>query len=156
MPAWGNKLMLAMLRRYWRVQRGMTLGAQGVVIEGDDRVLLIKHTYRPDWCFPGGGVEPGESVQDALSREVEEEVGVCLTGEPSLHGVFTNFAAVKRDHIAVFLVREWRRDGDYHRPREIAESRFFGLDALPADIDEGTAKRLAEIFDGVPVKASWI
>ncbi|ODA66990.1 Diadenosine hexaphosphate hydrolase [Methyloligella halotolerans] len=147
--------MLAVLRRYWRVQRGMTLGAQGVVIDADDRVLLIKHTYRPGWCFPGGGVEAGESFKDALTREVHEEVGVTLTGPVTLHGIFTNFAAVKRDHIAVFLVRDWTRDGEYHRPREIAESGFFALDALPADIDGGTANRLREIFDGAPVMASW-
>ncbi|XSG81337.1 MAG: NUDIX domain-containing protein [Methyloligella sp. ZOD6] len=147
--------MLAVLRRYWRVQRGMTLGAQGVVVDDRDRVLLIKHTYRPGWCFPGGGVEPGESFEDALTREVHEEVGVSLTAPPLLHGIFTNFKAVKRDHIAVFVARDWTRDGEYHRPREIAESRFFPVDALPEDIDAGTAERLREIFDGAPVTASW-
>jgi ADP-ribose pyrophosphatase YjhB (NUDIX family) len=147
--------MLAVLRRYWRVQRGMTLGAQGAVIDAEQRVLLIKHTYRPGWCFPGGGVEPGESFTDALTRELHEEVGVSLIAAPMLHGIFTNFAAVNRDHIALFVVRGWSRDGEYHRPREIAESGFFGLDELPPDIDAGTANRLREIFDDAPVMTSW-
>ena len=155
LTAWRNKVMLAVLRRYWRVQRGMTLGAQGAVIDAGGRVLLIKHTYRPGWCFPGGGVEPGESFEEALTREVHEEVGVTLAGPPILHGIFTNFAAVNRDHIALFIVRDWTRDGEYHRPREIAESGFFGMEDLPPDIDEGTANRLREIFHQAPVMASW-
>jgi ADP-ribose pyrophosphatase YjhB (NUDIX family) len=100
-------------------------------------------------------VEPGESFTDALTRELHEEVGVSLIAAPMLHGIFTNFAAVNRDHIALFVVRGWSRDGEYHRPREIAESGFFGLDELPPDIDAGTANRLREIFDDAPVMTSW-
>ena len=87
----------------------MTLGAQGVVIDGDDRVLLVRHSYRPGWFFPGGGVEWGETIETALQRELEEEVGVSLTAPPRLHGVFANFTSFPGDHIAVFVMRDWRR-----------------------------------------------
>ncbi len=150
-----SRLVTAMLRPFWRLRRGMTLGAQGVVIDAQGRVLLVRHSYRPGWFFPGGGVEWGETLEDALHRELEEEVGVTLTGAPVLHGVFSNNAHFPGDHIAVYLVRQWVRDGDYRQKGEIAEAGMFADDAVPALIDPGTRRRLAEIFGGAPLSAKW-
>jgi len=144
-----------MLRPIWRLRRGLTLGAQGVVIDGDDRVLLVRHSYRPGWFFPGGGVEWDETIETALARELEEEVGVRLAGPAQLHGIFGNFTSFPGDHIALFVVRHWQRNGDYHEPNEIAESGMFGVSYLPADTDLGTRRRLSEIFERAPVNARW-
>jgi ADP-ribose pyrophosphatase YjhB (NUDIX family) len=133
----------------------LTLGAQGAVIDAEGRVLLVRHSYRPGWWFPGGGVEWGETLETALARELEEEVGVTLTGPPELHGVFSNFASFPGDHIAVFLVRDWKRRGDYRKRGEIAEADMFDQSSLPERLDPGTRARLAEIFDQAPLKASW-
>jgi 8-oxo-dGTP pyrophosphatase MutT (NUDIX family) len=153
--AWRNRNALRVLRRYWLVQRGMTLGAQAALIRGESTVLLIRHSYRPGWFFPGGGVERGETFEQALVREVKEEVGATLTEAPRLHGVFANFAVVKRDHIALFVARDWTREGDYCQAREIAEAAMFDYPTLPPDIDPGTLQRLREIFDGAPISAYW-
>ena len=144
-----------MVRPIWRMRRGMTLGAQGAVIDAEGQVLLVRHGYRPGWWFPGGGVEWGETIETALARELEEEVGVTLTGPPKLHGIFSNDASFPGDHIAVFLVRHWERPAEYWKRGEIAEARMFPREDLPERIDPGTRVRIAEIFDGVPLKPQW-
>ncbi len=135
--------------------RGLTLGAQGAVIDRDGRVLLVRHSYRPGWFFPGGGVERGETIETALHRELEEEVGVTLRGTPTLHGVFSNFASFPGDHICLFVVRDWERRADYHQAGEIAETGMFAPKDVPDLIDGGTRVRLAEIFDGQKVSPLW-
>ena len=150
-----SRALNALFRPIWRLRRGLTLGAQGVVIDADDRVLLVRHSYRPGWWFPGGGVEWGETLPTALARELEEEAGVRLTDEPRLHGVYANFASFPGDHIAVFVVRGFVRDETHRRRGEIAEARMFARHELPAAINAGTRARLAEIFDGVPIRTRW-
>ena len=153
--ATASRLITRLLRPIWRLRRGMTLGAQGVVIDGQDRVLLVRHTYRPGWFFPGGGVEWGETLEEALSRELEEEVGVTLDGPPVLHGIFSNNADFPGDHIAVYLIRDWTRRGSYLQRGEIAEAEMFMAGDVPARTDSGTRGRLAEIFEGAPLSPKW-
>jgi ADP-ribose pyrophosphatase YjhB (NUDIX family) len=144
-----------MLRPFWRLRRGMTLGAQGVVIDEADRVLLVRHSYRPGWFFPGGGVEWGETLEEALARELAEEVGVTLNAAPVLHGVFSNNSNFPGDHIAVYLVRAWTRRDGYRQKHEIAEAEMFAASDVPATTDPGTRNRLAEIFGHAPLSPKW-
>ena len=150
-----NRVLTAMFRPFWRMRRGLTLGAQGAVIDVEGRVLLVRHGYRPGWWFPGGGVEWGETLEAALARELEEEVGVSLTGPVELHGIFSNNASFPGDHIAVFVVRHWRRRADYWKLGEIAEARMFARGDLPERIDPGTRARIDEIFDQAPLNPLW-
>jgi ADP-ribose pyrophosphatase YjhB (NUDIX family) len=143
------------LQRYWRLARGLTLGVQGVVVDKDGRILLIRHTYRPGWHFPGGGVEKMETLERALERELDEEAAVTVTGKPELFGVYANFRLFPNDHIALFLVRDWQQLRAPTPSLEIAEHGMFSLDALPGDINGPTVRRIAEIFDGAPRNADW-
>jgi len=142
-----------MLARY---RRALTLGVRAVVLDPDRGVLLIKHSYTPGWHFPGGGVEPRESIGEALARELEEESGIALTGEAELFGLYHQRRYPARDHVAVYICRRWRQARQPKLPNlEIVDSRFFALDALPEDITGATRRRVAEILDGVPRSAEW-
>jgi ADP-ribose pyrophosphatase YjhB (NUDIX family) len=140
---------------YWRFARGATLGVRGMVIDGEGRVMLIKHSYVSGWHLPGGGVETGESMLAALTRELREEGNVELTGTPALHGIYFNRQASRRDHVALFVVRNFHQSAMPTPNFEIAECGFFARDALPAEATKGTRARIAEVFDGLPATEFW-
>ena len=71
----------------------MTIGTRTMVVDGD-KVLLIRHTYVPGWQFPGGGVDPGETMPEAAAREVLEETGYRVTGPLQLFGMYHNSSPV--------------------------------------------------------------
>ena len=140
---------------YWRFARGATLGARAMVIDGAGRIFLVKHSYVDGWHLPGGGVETGETLLTALARELAEEGNIQLTAPPRLHGVFFNKRVSRRDHVALYIVREFRQDGMPLPNYEIVEHGFFAPDALPADTGRATRARIAEVFDGAAVSELW-
>jgi 8-oxo-dGTP pyrophosphatase MutT (NUDIX family) len=140
---------------YWRFARGMTLGVRAVVLDADRRVFLVKHSYVAGWHLPGGGVEVGESVIEALKRELVEEGRIELVGEPALHGMFFNSHVSRRDHVAVFVVRDFRQDRLPEPNREIVASGFFAVAALPDGTTEGTRLRISEVLEARTPSATW-
>ena len=143
------------LQRYWRLTRALTMGAQGVVFDDEGRVLLVRHGYRPGWHFPGGGVEVNETIHETVRREVEEETGVQTIGNPQLFGVYANFKAFPSDHIALFVVRDWRRLRVPEPNAEIAEVGFFAPSSLPAGTIEAVRRRLREITQEASISPDW-
>src|SRR5471030_1432051 len=136
-----------LIHLYWRFSRGTTLGARALVIDGQGRIFLVKHSYIDGWHLPGGGVETGETLLTALARELAEEANIQLTGPPELHGMFFNVRVSRRDHVALYIVREFRQDGSPTPNHEIIAHGFFARDALPPATSRATRARLAEVFD---------
>lgn len=150
-----QRLLQRAFLAYSRVSRGMTLGVRAALIRGDE-VMLVRHGYVPGWYFPGGGVEAGETVGQALEREVWEEAGARLTAPAQLFGVYRNAHASRRDHVALFVCRDWEPNPKPHVPnREIEAAQLFPISALPAGTNAGTRTRLAEILAGQPLSADW-
>lgn len=137
------------------IRRRMTLGARVAMLDGD-KVLLLKHTYVPDWHFPGGGIEPGETAAEAGTREMLEETGFEATGPLTLFGFYHNLnEATVRDNVAVYLCRDFREVRAFRPNHEIAAIGWFGPDDLPADVDSGTARRVAEILSAAEPAHRW-
>ncbi len=140
---------------YWRWSRGATLGARAMVIDGSGRIFLVKHSYVDGWHLPGGGVEIGETLLTALARELAEEANIKLTATPVLHAVYFNKRVSRRDHVALYLVRDFHQAAPPVPDYEIVDHGFFALDALPPDTGRATRARIAEVFDGAAVSEWW-
>lgn len=141
---------------YFVLRRPMTLGVRGLIHDRpSNSVFLIRHTYVPGWHLPGGGVELGETMIEALTREVFEEGNIALTGPPVLKSLHFNRRASRRDHVGLYLVEEFDQPAPKLPDREIAEACFFPLDRLPQGTTPATLRRIAEVFDGAAVSPYW-
>ncbi len=144
-----------LMHLYWRFSRPATLGARAVVIDGVGRIFLVKHSYVDGWHLPGGGVETGETLLVALARELFEEGNIQLGAPPVLHAMYFNGRVSRRDHVALYVVREFRQDAPPRPNREIIAHGFFAPDALPDGTTRATRARIAEVLEGVAVSELW-
>jgi 8-oxo-dGTP pyrophosphatase MutT (NUDIX family) len=138
------------------IRRPMTLGVRGIVFDRKrNAVLLIRHTYVPGWHLPGGGVEKGETFLDALTRELLEEGNIEIGAPPKLLSLYFNRHVSRRDHVALYLVTEFRQTGAHRPSMEIAEAGFFPVDDLPAETTKGTRRRIEEAIFGLAASPYW-
>ena len=137
-----------------RLVRGLTLGVRGMVVDEAGRVLLIQHTYTPGWHMPGGGVERGETIEQALARELVEEAGIEMTGRPRLLSVHSNHVIFPGDHVLVYRVDHWRAVKATSRG-EIHAVEWFAPDALPDEITSGTRRRIEEALGAGDSHPLW-
>ena len=108
-----------------------SIAVDGVLIKGD-KILLIRRKNEPfngRWALPGGFVEYGETVEEAVLREFEEEVGLKARIKKLL-GVYSKPDRDPRGQVIsiVFLLYA---EGEAKAGDDAADARFFPLDNLP-------------------------
>lgn len=127
---------------YWRLAAPRMTGVKCVLTRADE-VLLVRHTYGPRgrWELPGGGVKRNEEPSAAARRETREELGVDITDWRPLGDLFERIDG-KRDTLWCFSASVGDREIETNGA-EIAEARWFRLDALPSDAHRYVARILA-------------
>jgi ADP-ribose pyrophosphatase YjhB (NUDIX family) len=141
-------LRARMFHRYFLLRRAM------VHDPATNSIFLIRHTYVPGWHLPGGGVEIGETLEQALTRECAEE-GNIIFSSATLRSMHLNNGLTRRDHVAFYLIETFTQATPKQPDLEIAEAGFFAVDALPADTTPATHRRVAEVFGGETVSPYW-
>lgn len=111
-----------------------------VVVNDEDRILMIRRSDNDNWAVPGGGMDLGESIAEAAMREVKEETGIDIevTG---LVGIYTNprhvieytsDGEVRQEFSVVFTAKPVR--GELTPSSESLEVRWVD----PADLGDYT------------------
>jgi ADP-ribose pyrophosphatase YjhB (NUDIX family) len=141
-------------------------GVAAVVRDGEGRVLLVRRADREVWALPMGRVEPGETVEEAVRREVREETGLAVR-VVRLAGLYSHpeeqvFAYPDGEAVqfvtACFLCAPEGGTGGGAGPRpdgrEVRAAAFFAPEALPEPFFPVHARWLADALGsgGVAVR----
>jgi 8-oxo-dGTP pyrophosphatase MutT (NUDIX family) len=150
-----SQVMSKIMHLIWRFTRPMTLGVRAICLNEKGEVFLIKHSYVKGWHLPGGGVETGETFYAALAKELREEGNIILQGKPVLFAAYLNKKASKRDHVLLYVVKEFTQNGFPKPNMEIIDHGWFALEALPQDTTQATRARLKEALSGQNPSDEW-
>ena len=134
----GRRVRTALL---WLLSPKFTVGVVGLVRDDEGRILLLRHTYRRSvpWGLPGGGLNPGESLEECLVREIREEVGILVEIDRLLSAA-AHFDRRLVDMIFLCHPAPGESLSNFKPNSEIAEARYFSPDALPTGVPRGQQK----------------
>lgn len=122
----------------WR----FSVSVGGAVVNDEGKLLAIQRRDNGHWEPPGGLVEPGETLTQALIREVHEETGYRVN--PGLvSGVYQN---MKRDIVAV-VFRCGVASGAAHTSPESTRVEWLSPDQIRSRMDEAYAVRLLDALE---------
>jgi 8-oxo-dGTP pyrophosphatase MutT (NUDIX family) len=154
-----NRFIPFMMHWLWRMRYrviywlgGKVVGARALVLR-ENEILLVKHTYGEGWYTIGGEVDKNELPIDAAKREVLEEAGVKVQGNPELLGIYQSNYLNRDDYVFLYVIKSFTLEKA--SSPEIEEYRWFPLDALPQDISAATQRRINEYLKRIPVSGVW-
>lgn len=139
------KSLHRMLKLKWFLRRPRTFGAHAVALTPAGKIVLVKLRYAKGWRVPGGGRKKDEKPEDAVLRELREEIGMTGYGsvQPALE--LEESTDFKRDLASLLVVR----DVDYRRPKwswEVEDLMEADLERLPADLSPRTARWIKAVL----------
>ena len=128
------------------------LGVAGAVFDTDGRVLLARHSYAPGWQLPSGGVALGEHPDDAVRRELAEELGLA-GGTIRLVGFYARRAGWVSAPVAFYRIENGVVN---FRPNlEVRAILFADPHQPPPGTSPAALRRLAELAGKAPISPTW-
>jgi len=121
-----------------------TVGVFAAIFDKGGRILCVKQNYGlKGWTIPGGRVESGESLIEALEREVQEESGYHVQAKQVI-GVYSS---PYKDDMALIIQAEIVDRGEWQPNGEISELGFFEKDELPQPMHPHVVRLILDAFE---------
>ena len=129
------------------IQPKFTVSATAIIVNESGEVLLLEHVLRPasGWALPGGFLEPQEQAEDALRREMREEISLELAN------VRPYLAKTHRTHVEIFFLADPVGDPRV-KSREIMDFKWFSLKDLPADMSRSQQRLIRDVLQARLIK----
>jgi ADP-ribose pyrophosphatase YjhB (NUDIX family) len=121
-----------------------TVGAVALLRHEDGRLLFVDQRHSEGWALPGGLLRRGEGPDDAVVREVAEEVGVSLASSDLPVPVAAVNARVRRVDLVYLLDAPAGADPHQEDEAEVRRVGWFSTDELP-DVSEPTLEILRAV-----------
>src|SRR5206468_6349370 len=105
---WALRIALSgahkLLKLGWFVRRPRTYGAHALALTPERKVILVKLRYAAGWRLPGGGCRPDEPADQAVVRELREEIGMGAHGAVRFACELDEEADFKQDLASLLVV----------------------------------------------------
>jgi 8-oxo-dGTP diphosphatase len=135
-------------------QSAPRLGCGAAIID-KSRILLVKRKRSPEadhWGLPGGKIEPGEGVEDAIVREIIEELGITIQLRRWLCTVDHRDDSTGQRWVAqVYSASIVSGAPRICEPHALAAVELFALDRLPAPLTAATVQTIGALGDELGV-----
>ncbi|MES2615011.1 MAG: NUDIX domain-containing protein [Bdellovibrionota bacterium] len=148
-----HKIASIFIHKLQRALNSATIGARAIIVNDKNEILLVKHTYQKDWYIPGGGVKTGEPTQQALARELKEEVGLIVQSDPIFFSIYYNDYMGANDYPVIYIVKNFTLEKS--NSPEIQCMKWFSLTNIPEDASPGTKRRIKEYLGEIPQSQKW-
>ena len=126
------------------------VGICAVARDREGRILLVRRSDTGTWALPGGTLEWGEQLADALPREIQEETGATWIRTGRVTGVYSRPDRDMRFHaVTVCVLAEIAEPvRGPKNPLEIREARLFAPDEVPDELAMGMTDMLEDALSG--------
>ena len=125
----------------WRANKRFLVAVMGIILNNENKLLLLKHTYRKKpWGIPSGWLDY-ENPGTGLIREIYEETNFKIEIEKL---IYTEYVKIPPRRINIFYTGRYV-SGEFISNEEITEYGFFDINNLPDEV----SKDLEHLMDSI-------
>jgi 8-oxo-dGTP diphosphatase len=128
-------------------------GTLAIIADSEHRILLVRTAgSHPKWQLPGGYLEPHESADEALARELREELGLNVVVKRLL-GVYHK---IFEDDLALVFAAVIASGTPMPDMVEVSEWGFFGSSELPQELSRRSRRVVLDCLQGIEMPKLWV